>query len=187
MVLQITKHRFSLDDYHCIIEAGILGKDDKVELIDGEIIEVAPIGSRHAAGVDRLNFVFSQRVLEWAMVRVQNPISLWDQRSEPEPDVVLVRHKDDFYAEAHPTAEDVLLVVEVADTSLAYDIEVKLPIYAQAGIPEVWVMDLHGEALRTFSEPAGGEYSMAKTLLREESVSPVLLPEVRFDVSSILG
>ena len=122
-------------------QAGILGEDDRLELLEGEIVEMAPIGSRHQSVVDRLTRLFSNRVGDAAVVRVQGPVRLGDD-SEPQPDLLLLRRRADFYATAHPGPEDVLLLVEVPDTSTEYDREVKLPLYARHGIAEVWLVGL---------------------------------------------
>ena len=126
---QIARRHFNVTEYHRMMEAGILLDSDHVELIDGEVIEVSPIGSRHAACVDRLNRLFNK--LEDVIVRVQSPIRL-DDFSEPQPDITLLKLRPDFYAQGHPTPSDVLLVVEVADSSTEFDCVVKLPLYAEA-------------------------------------------------------
>src|SRR5579863_6654097 len=136
--VQITRWAISVADYHRIAEAGILGEDDRVELIDGEVRVMSPIGNPHAATVNRYNALLSTLVGKDAIVSVQNPIQLNDM-SEPQPDVVLLRFRDDFYADKTPTPADVLLIIEVSDTTLAYDRLEKLPRYALAGIPEVWL------------------------------------------------
>lgn len=122
------RHRFSVDDYHRMVDAGLLGEDDRVELLEGDIIDMSPIGSRHAACVDRLTRLLTIGLSEQAIVRVQGPIRL-DELSEPQPDVAVLRRRDDFYATALPGPDDVMVVVEVADTTLAVDREVKAPLY----------------------------------------------------------
>ena len=122
-------------------EAGLLAEDDRVEFVEGEIAEMAPIGSRPAACVDRLNRLFSQRVRERATGRVQNPIR-FGEHSEPQPDLALLQPREDFYAAAHPGPGDTLLVVEVAETTADADRVIKLPLYARAGIAEVWLVGL---------------------------------------------
>jgi Uma2 family endonuclease len=125
--VRVEKRRFSVHEYHRMAEVGILSEDDRVELIEGEILEMSPIGSRHAACVDRLNRLLNGFADLSAIVRVQSPILL-DVNSEPEPDISLLRPSDDFYAGGHPTPGDVLLLIEVADTSVERDLEVKLPL-----------------------------------------------------------
>ena len=141
MTIDSTQRAFSVTEYHQMTEAGILTEDDRIELIEGRVILISPIGSRHAACVKRLNALLSQRVGAAALVSVQDTIRL-DDYSEPEPDIALLHPRDDFYAHAHPTPADLLLVIEVADTPEGYDREEKVPLYARAAIPEVWLVSL---------------------------------------------
>ncbi|MFM8436105.1 MAG: Uma2 family endonuclease, partial [Planctomycetia bacterium] len=134
-----SRHLITVDAFHRMGETGILGPADRVELIDGEIIDMSPIGALHAAIVDLLARHFARRAGESVFIRCQNPLRL-DDVSEPEPDLVILRPRADFYATAHPGPADALLVIEVTDTSLAYDLGVKVPLYARHGIPEVWVI-----------------------------------------------
>jgi Uma2 family endonuclease len=154
-----SRHLISVDAFHRMGEAGILGPADRVELIDGEIIDMSLIGALHAAIVARLASYFSQRLGGAAVVWCQNPLRL-DDISEPEPDIAILRPRADFYTTAHPGPADVLLVIEVADTSLAYDVGTKVPLYARHGIPEVWVIDAVMRQTRVFRQPIGsGEAS----------------------------
>ncbi len=182
----VSRRLFSVDDYYQMAAVGILRPDERVELIEGEIIEMAPIGSPHAAGVDRGNRVFSRAVGERAIVRVQNPIRL-SLRSEPEPDLALVRPRPDFYATGHPGPDDVLLLVEVSDTTLIYDLRVKAPMYAAAGILELWVVDLPNMRLHVFRDPSGGRYRDASVRERGEVIAPRALPDLEVLVSAIPG
>jgi Uma2 family endonuclease len=150
-------HRFSVEEYHRMAGAGLFGDDDRVELVEGEIIDMAPIGSRHAACVDRLNRLLVSRLGERAIVRVQSPVRLSDL-SEPQPDVAVLAPRRDFYAGAHPGPADVLVVVEVADTTVAWDRGVKVPLYARAGVAEVWLVDLAGETVEVSRQPGAGGY-----------------------------
>jgi len=147
-----SRHLISVDAFHRMGETGILGPRDRVELIDGEIIDMSPIGVLHAAIVARLASYFSQRLGPMGVVWCQNPLRL-DDISEPEPDIAILRPRADFYMTAHPGAADVLLVIEVADTSLAYDLGTKVPLYARHGIPEVWVIDAATRQTRVFRRP----------------------------------
>jgi Uma2 family endonuclease len=152
------RKRFTVEDYHHrMAEAGILKEDDRVELIEGEVIRMAPIGSRYAACVKRLNALLGPSVGENIIVSVQDPIRLNDL-SEPEPDVALLSPRKDFYSEAHSTAEDVLLVAEVFETSVEYDRETKLPLYARAGIPEAWLIDLPAQNIEIYTRPSEEGY-----------------------------
>jgi Uma2 family endonuclease len=150
-----SRHLISVDAFHRMGETGILGPADRVELIEGDIIDMSPIGVLHAAIVARLASYFSQRLGGAAVVWCQNPLRL-DDISEPEPDIAVLRPRADFYTTAHPAPADVLLVIEVADTSLAYDLGTKVPLYARHGIPEVWVIDAATRRTRVFLQPAGG-------------------------------
>jgi Uma2 family endonuclease len=150
-----SRHLISVDAFHRMGAAGILGPGDRVELIDGEIIDTSPIGVLHAALVARLASWFSQTLGRAAVVWCQNPLRL-DDLSEPEPDIAILRPRADFYTTAHPGPADVLLVIEVSDTSLAYDLGRKVPLYARHGIPEVWVIDAATRRTRLFRDPAGG-------------------------------
>ena len=149
-----SRHLISVDAFHRMGETGILGPRDRVELIDGEIIDMSPIGVLHAAIVDVLARHFGRRTGESVFVRCQNPLRL-DDISEPEPDIAILRPRADFYMTAHPGSADVLLVIEVADTSLAYDLGTKVPLYARHGIPEVWVIDAATRQTRVFRRPVG--------------------------------
>lgn len=167
-------------------ESRILTEDSRVELVEGELIEMTPIGSRHAACVDRLNRLFSQRVGEAAIVRVQNPISL-GRHSELQPDLVLARPKPDFYAEAHPGPEAILLVVEVAETSAGVDREVKVPLYAQAGILEVWLVSLAHGSIEIYRDPASTGYREVRSVGPGVALSPLALPQIVLPTESVLG
>lgn len=146
-----SRHLISVEAFHRMGETGILGPADRVELIDGEIIDMSPIGVLHAAIVARLASYFSQQVGRSAVVWSQNPVRL-DAMSEPEPDIAIVRPRADCYTTAHPGPSDALLVIEVADTSLAYDLGTKVPLYARHGIPEVWVIDAATRRTRVFRQ-----------------------------------
>ncbi len=155
----VTTYRFSVDDYYKMAEAGILHEDDRVELIEGEVITMTPIGSRHAACVSRINKLFSRALSDAVILRVQDPIRL-DDFNEPEPDLALVAFRADFYAEQHPRPEDVLLAIEVADSSLAYDRETKIPLYARSGIREVWLVDLQYGEITVYRQPTLEGYGL---------------------------
>jgi len=180
-------HRcFTADEYHRMGEAGILRDDDRVELIDGQIVEMAAIGDRHVSRVIELNAIFASRVGQRAWVSVQNPLRL-SKQSEPQPDLVLMRRASDKGVTGAPHPEDVLLLIEVADTTLPYDRDTKLPLYAAAGIPEVWILDLAGDRLRVYREPDGLDYRRADILLRDATVSPLAFPDLELTVEEILG
>jgi len=186
MGMPLAHRRFTVDEYHRMAEAGILGEDDRVELLDGEIVQVSPIGARHAATVTRLEHLFHQLAGNRAIVRGQNPVRL-DNYSEPEPDIALVAPRDDFYAADHPAPRDVLLIVEVADTSLRYDHHRKLPSYARAGIPEVWLVDLTLDRVERHREPRGDAYADQQILGHDGTLTPLLLPDVVIRVDDLIG
>lgn len=157
MTIQGTRRRFTTQEYHLMGHAGILREDDRVELIEGEIVQIAPIGSRHQGCVNRLNALFFRLGGSWALVHVQGPINLPGD-SEPQPDVALLRRRADYYASAHPGPQDVLLLVEVADNSAEYDREVKAPLYARHGITEYWLVDLENGVVEVYRRPQAGAY-----------------------------
>ena len=186
MAVQVRRHLFTVEEYHRMAQAGILSEDDRVELIEGEIVNMTPVGSRHAAVVDRLNRILSRRIGERAIVRVQNPIRL-GEHSEPQPNVTLLRPREDFYASAHPGPEDVLLLIEVAETSAEYDREVKIPLYARFGIGEVWLVDLEGKAIEVYRNPSPEGHREVQTLGRDARLSPDSFPDLELPVEQILG
>ena len=151
------RHGFSRDDYYRMAAAGILGEDDRVELIEGAIIDMAPIGSRHGGAVMRLDHALQQVIGPNAQVSVQNPLLLND-RTEPQPDLLVLRPRPDFYSREHPGPADVFLLIEVAETSLVYDRDVKLPLYAAHGISEAWLVDLEGGRLGVYRQPGPAGY-----------------------------
>ncbi len=187
MDIELKRRRFTVDEYHRMGEVGILPEDERVELIEGEILEMSPIGSRHAGIVNRLNDLFTLRLRGRAIVAVQNPISLGSKYSEPQPDLTLLRPRADYYADALPEPPDILLVVEVMDTSVKYDRRLKLPLYARAGISEVWLLDLNGERVEVCRRPALGGYRDLRTIPRDDSLAAAAFPEVVFTVADLLG
>lgn len=186
MSVQVERWIFTADEYHRMSEAGILLEDDRVELIDGEILKMSPIGSRHVGCVNRLNAFLSSRVGRFTIVSVQNPIRLNDY-SEPQPDITLLNPRDDFYSRSLPATGDVLLIIEVADTSVEYDRNVKLSVYARAEIPEVWIVDLPGDGVEVNSKPVNGSYQSSKRAKRGELLTPKRIPDLKIRVEDILG
>jgi len=182
----LTRHRLTVADYYRMGEAGIFAPDARVELIEGEVIDMAPIGSRHAATVTRLNRAVSSAVGASAIVSVQNPLRL-SESSQPEPDLMLLKPRADFYASAHPTAVDVLLLIEVADTSARYDHEIKLPLYARHGVPEVWIVDLAARQVRCFRAPAGDAYTGISATASPGPTPVAAFPDVLIDLGLVFG
>ena len=181
----IARRRFSVEDYHRMLQAGILSEDDRVELIDGEIVEMAPIGPRHASQVDFLARLLWQRVGGRAIVRVQNPIRLGEQ-SEPHPDLCLLRPRRDYYRRFHPTAVDVLLVIEVAEATAEYDRQVKVPLYGRHGVAELWLVDLEAQRVEVYRRPRAEGYEEVRSLGRGETVSPLSFPDLTLGVDELL-
>jgi Uma2 family endonuclease len=186
MTIPLPRRRFTVDDYHRIAAAGVLGEDDRVELIEGEIIEMSPIGTRHAACVNRLTRIFAGGLGERAVVAVQNPLHVSDL-SEPQPDLAVLAPRTDAYEAAHPRPHDVLLLIEVADTSLPVDQHVKAPLYALSGIRELWIVDVEGGRIQILREPAPDGYRSARMAARGDAVQPLAFPEFTIDVGDILG
>jgi Uma2 family endonuclease len=186
MALDLTRRLFDVDEYHRMSEVGILTDEDRVELIDGEIVEMSPIGAPHMRCVMFLNEAFVRRLEGRAVVSTQNSVRL-HRRTEPEPDVALLRPPLARYGEAIPEPGDVFLLVEVADTSQYRDRVVKLPRYAQAGIPEVWIVDLAGGVVDLHREPSTGGYRVSHHARRGEDVAPATFPDVVLAVNDILG
>ncbi|MEK7220714.1 MAG: Uma2 family endonuclease [candidate division NC10 bacterium] len=185
MAIELLRRRFTVEEYHRMALASILGRDDRVELIEGEIVTMTPSGVRHAACVRRLNRLLSARIGDRAIVDVQNPIRL-SEHSEPQPDVALLRPRPDDYAHAHPGPEDVLLVVEVAETSAESDGAVTLPLYARAGIAEVWLVDLTAETVEVHRGPPPQGYEAVQRVGPKQTVCPRTVPDLRLATDDLL-
>lgn len=180
------RRMFTTAEYHRMGEAGILTEDDRVELIEGEIIRMTPIGPLHTSTVDRLTSLFVSRVGSRAIVRVQGPIVL-DRYSEPQPDLTLLKPRADFYAGRHPHPSDVLLAVEVMQTSADFDRGVKFPLYARGGIAEVWLIDVNARTITIGRKPTLRGYRDTATRAGSERLAPAALPRIAFRVSELLG
>ncbi len=187
MTVLAAKHLITASEFDQMCEAGVFREGHRLELIEGEIIEMSPIGKRHATAVRRLNNLLTRSLgPDEALVDAQNPVVLGDI-SEPQPDLALLRPRPDFYAE-HPRPEDILLLIEVADTSLAYDREVKVPTYARYGVQEVWIADLGGARVEIYLRPTADGYAGVERLDDPEAiVSPRLLPQLRLPVKALVG
>lgn len=185
MSLPLTRRRFTVEEYYRMAQAGILHEDDRVELIDGEIVQLPPIGDDHAHHVRRLAHLLRGLVGARALVDTLNPLRL-DDYTEPLPDLVLLRPRADFYRR-HPRPEDVLLVVEVADTTLRYDRAVKVPHYGRAGVPEVWIVDLPHRRVEVYRAPEGGRYHEVHHAAPGTVLVPGALPELRLPVEEVFG
>jgi Uma2 family endonuclease len=177
---------FTVAEYHRLAELGILHEDDRVELLDGQVVVMSPIGPRHAGCVKMLNRLMHRALGETVTLGVQDPLVL-SERAEPEPDLAVLAPRPDNYRRSHPHPEEVFLVIEVADSSLDRDHVRKIPLYAAAGIPEVWVVDLEGEGITLHRAPGPAGYGDITTASRGETISPRLLPHVSLSVDEILG
>jgi Uma2 family endonuclease len=177
-----SRKRFTVEEYHRLAEVGVLHEDDRIELIDGELIEMAAIGIAHADTLATLTDFAAMLVSRAARISVQNPITI-GQRSEPQPDLALIRRRR--YNTSHPTPADIFLVIEVADSSLAYDRLVKLPLYAAAGIPEVWIVDLQGMVIERHSAPRDGRYTQIVIAAPGEMLASLTLPAFNVAVADI--
>jgi Uma2 family endonuclease len=178
------RHAVTVEEYFRMGEGGVFAPEARLELIEGEIIEMAPIGSPHAGAVNILVGNFARAVGELAIVSVQNPLIVGD-RSVPQPDLALLKPRADSYTKSHPTVAEVLLVVEVADTTLRYDLGTKIPLYARFGIPEAWVLDVQGRVMRVFRDPSADGYRTSFTVSEGETVSVQALPGVVIALSEL--
>lgn len=185
MSAQLEPRRFNVTEYYQMAEAGILTPDDRVELIDGRVIKMSPIGSKHAACVKRLDDLLHQKFGSKG-ISVQSPVRLNDY-SEPEPDVALVKGRDDYYETQHPTPIDTLLIIEVADTTLLTDRNIKIPLYARAEVPEVWLVNLPAQTIEIFSNPCAGAYLNCNEFGRGEIATSDTLRDFSLPVNEILG
>lgn len=156
MSITLSRRLFTAREFRGMAAAGLLREDDRLELVEGEIVEMAPIGRRHASCVRRLNELF-HAALGQVHIDVQNPLAI-SQKDEFYPDIVLLRRRGDGYADTIPEAKDAVLVIEVADTTLEYDRTVKLPRYADAGVPEVWIVDLQENRIWVYQKPLERDY-----------------------------
>jgi Uma2 family endonuclease len=176
-------HRWSVAEYHQMAQSGLLAETDRVELIEGELIDMAPIGCKHAFLVDRLAELLSGGPRASYMVRVQNPVLL-GELNEPQPDIVLVRRNN--YADRHPEPTDIFLIIEVSDTTLQYDRDVKLSLYARHAVPEVWLLDVKAGELTVYREPADGQFRLIRKPAAAEIVSPMLVPDVAIRLTELI-
>lgn len=179
------KYYFTVSEYERLGETGILPPNARVELIEGEIVEMSPTGSRHAGCVNLLSRILNQQVRD-LIVATQNPLRLSDL-SEPQPDIALLRFRQDFYRRRHPGPDDVLVVIEVADTTVHYDRHVKMPLYARAGIPEALLFNLPEDRLEYFARPEAGVYQVNEFINRGERFESTSIAGVTLDIEMILG
>ncbi len=186
MAIEPVRYRFSVDEYEQMGRTGVLDPELRLELLDGEIIEMAPIGPEHSSCVMRLTRQFISQLGDRMVLTAQNPVRLFP-RSEPQPDIVLLRPGIEQYHHRHPTATDVLLLVEVANSSLQLDRTVKLRIYARQGIAEVWIVDIKGDAVEVYRQPGLEGYAEMTRVERGGTVTPLAFPDLTLTVDQILG
>lgn len=180
------RRHFTVTEYRRMGVAGVFAPDERVELIEGEIIKMSPINEPHAAGVNRAAYRLNRALGDDVIIAAQNPVVLSDE-SEPEPDIAVLRFQADFYVTAHPRAEDILLIVEVADTSRRFDLGTKARLYGRNGIPEYWVEDVRGGVLIVHREPTSTGYASVRTMARGETLRPVTFPDRELRVEDLLG
>ena len=176
----VTPKTWTTAEYHRLIEIGVLSSEDKIELLDGQIVEMSPAGNYHAACIDYIGPYLERIIGEEYWIRRQNPILLANN-SEPEPDLAIVKYRKDYYAHAHPGPEDILLLIEVADTSLAKDRHVKSTLYAEAGIPEYWIMNTEEDLLEQFIYPENGRYKQQRIYTKQELLESPFLPALEIN------
>jgi len=184
--VELTRRRFSVDEFMRLAEAGILAEDDRVELIWGEIVEMSPINVAHASTVDRIAYLLSKALGGQVILRIQGPVQL-SKKSLPQPDITVLKARDDFYREQHPRPEDTLLLIEVADTTISYDQAVKGPLYGAAGIVDYWIVNLQARQVEVYREPRPNGYRSLTIYAPGETLSPLAFPDVALDIEEILG
>jgi Uma2 family endonuclease len=186
MAAEITLRPITADEYARMREVGILREDDRVELIAGEIRQMSPIGPLHAAIVRRLTTLLMQMLGDTTIVSVQSPVRLSDD-SEPQPDIAVLKWRQDDYAHAHPTNSDVLLIIEVSDTTADYDRKEKMPRYAQAGIPEAWLIDISTQTIEQYTNPKSMRYGSVQILQPEDMLKSATVDAIVLSVESVFG
>jgi Uma2 family endonuclease len=185
MPVEVQKHLFTVREFHQMAQGGVFAEDDRVELLAGEIFEMTPIGSRHAGWVNYLSHTLAAQLGSSVVISVQNPFVL-DDFSEPQPDLLILRPRADFYSGSHPTPEDVRVVIEVADTSEDFDRRAKLPRYARAGIPEAWLIALNADVVDVYDDPSPDGYREHRRFERGEPVTSRQFPALNVAVSELV-
>jgi Uma2 family endonuclease len=183
--VQAQRKLFTTAEYHQMIQTGVFDEDDRLELVEGEVTEMSPISSNHAGGVNRLSELLRERLKGRALVSVQNPVHL-SEYSEPQPDLALLRPRADYYAGSHPTPDDALLVVEIAETSAGLDRNVKMPMYARAGIAEAWLVSLADGWIEVYREPSSVGYLLTRRVLSGATLSLQAFPDDELAVSDLV-
>jgi Uma2 family endonuclease len=183
--IELKRRRFTLDEYHRMAEVGILNEDDRLELIRGDIVQMSPIGSRHASCVARITALLVGRLGDRAVLWPQNPLIVLPD-SEPQPDIILLRYREDYYRHALPQPEDVALLIEVTENSLRYDRRVKGSLYAEAGVRDYWIVDLDGDAIEIHRDPTEGTFRVTERI-PGGTLTPLAFSDISFTVDTILG
>ena len=182
----VVRHAFTVDEWHRMGETGLFGEDARLELLDGEVIEMSPIGSPHGGCVNFLTRALVEMAGDRAVIAVQNPVVL-DNRSEPQPDLAVLAPRSDGYRQSHPTPAEILLLVEVSDTTLVYDRDRKAPYYARAGVRECWIVDLAGDQILVMRSPGPAGYGDVRALHRGERLHIEAMAGVELEAADILG
>lgn len=186
MTAEVLKRLFTVEQYHRMIEAGVFQENDRVELIRGEVVEIAAIGTRRAARVRRVSELLRSKLGSSVFVDTQNPVEV-DEYSEPQPDIAVLRPREDFYASAHPTSEDVFVLIEISDSTIRRDRTVKIPLYAEDNIIEAWIVDVNAELVEVYRQPSARGYQSLQTYGRGHSIELLAFPGVAIAVDEILG
>ena len=182
----VARYKFDVHQYHAMSKAGVLKEDDRVELIDGEIVAMSSIGPEHIGAVNSSAEFWILALAGGATVQIQGSVRL-DEWNEPQPDVAILKRRDDFYRSGLAGPDDVLLLIEVSDTTLRYDRRIKLALYARFGIPEVWIANIRARAIEAYTNPVNGEYTSLQTFRRGQTITPTAFPDVALPVSDIIG
>jgi Uma2 family endonuclease len=177
--------RFTVDEYYKMIELGMLKDYEKAEIIEGELIQKMPIGKRHSAVVEKLNEILRDELGKSVSLRNQQPVR-FDEYNEPEPDLAVLQRHEDFYSDNKPVPKDVLFLIEVSDATLKYDRDIKLALYAEAEIPEVWIVNLPNDIIEVHQNPGSGIYQITKIFKRGEMVTSEMMPNLKLKVDEIL-
>ncbi|MFN8525500.1 MAG: Uma2 family endonuclease [Chloroflexota bacterium] len=186
MAIELPRYKFTVEEYEAMGQAGILGEDTRVELIEGEIIQMAPVGPDHVNTVIDANMLFVQRFGDVARVSIQNPVRL-GRRNEPQPDIVLLSPGSRQIPRRNPESSDTFLVIEVSDSTLAYDRGVKMALYARQGVPEAWIVDLPNRLVHVYRQPSDDGYRIVRTLRPGDRVAPEAFPDRFVEVSEFFG
>ncbi|MEB3342654.1 Uma2 family endonuclease [Okeania sp.] len=186
MVVQLSRKLFTVDQYNKILDAGVFTENERVELIRGEIVKMSPMGIHHSACVKCLAELFILRLAQTVTVGIQDSVRL-NNTSEPQPDISLLQRRPDFYRTQQPQPENVFLLIEVSDTTIKYDREVKVPLYAENNIVEVWLVNLNEKCLEVYRQPKGNGYENMQTFKKGETMTIQVFPNVTFTVDEILG